>query len=84
LRDGVMRLGACLGLIGGAWWGFRHPAPVSRCSTHGPANAILAHCTGHTFTTVALHWAVTLGVGFAVGGLIGVAVASPILGPTRA
>jgi hypothetical protein len=84
LRDGAMRLGAILGLMGGVWWGFKHPEHVSSCSTHGPASTLLAHCTSHALTTVVVHWALILSIGFGIGGLLGVAVATLIPRPTRA
>ena len=34
--------------------------------------------------TVAIHWAVIVGAGFAIGGIVGVAVASLIRTPTHA
>jgi hypothetical protein len=83
LRDGAMRLGAILGLAGGVWWGFKHPEHLGSCSTHGPASAVLGHCTSHTLTTVAVHWALILGVGLGIGGLLGVVVATLIPRPAR-
>ncbi len=84
LRDGAMRLGAILGLMGGVWWGFKHPEDVSSCSTHGPASTALARCTSHTLTTVVVHWALLLGAGFGIGGRLGGAVATLIPRPARA
>ena len=72
-----------LGLMGGLWWGVKHPEHLGSCSTHGPASTALAHCTSHTLTTIAIHWALILGVGLGIGGLLGVVVAMLIPNPAR-
>ena len=84
LRDSTMRLGAGLGVMGGVWWGLKHPEHVKSCSTHGPANTVIARCTSHTLAAVAVHWALILGVGLGIGALVGVAIASLIPRPKRA
>ena len=77
----MLEISAAVGLIGAVWWGFRHPEHVSRCSTNGPARTALARCTSHTLTAVATHWVLIVGVGFAAGGIVGVAIVSMIPRP---
>jgi hypothetical protein len=84
LRESAMQLCAGVGVLGGVWWGLKHPEHVRSCSTHGPTNTVLARCTSHTLTAVTVHWALILGVAFGIGALIGVVVASLIPRPKRA
>jgi ABC-type nitrate/sulfonate/bicarbonate transport system permease component len=80
-RERVLETSISLGLVGALWWGFKHAEHVSRCSTTGPANTSLARCTSHTLTAVVIHWVLIVGVGFAAGAILGIAIVSLIPRP---
>jgi ABC-type nitrate/sulfonate/bicarbonate transport system permease component len=80
-RERVLESSIALGLIGALWWGFKHSEHVSRCPTSGPTNTLLTRCTSHTLTAVAVHWVLIVGVGFAVGAVVGIAIVSLIPRP---
>jgi hypothetical protein len=71
-RERILGATVSVGLLGAVLWGFNHPEHVSRCTTSGPSNSVLARCTSHTLTAVAIHWVVIVVVGFAAGALVGV------------
>jgi hypothetical protein len=86
VRDAIMRAGAGFGLLGGLWWGIKHPQHAATCPSHRPANLAIqhaGHCISNTIAAVAGHWTVVLGVGFVVGGAAGLALAPLVRMPRR-